>query len=195
MTAFYRDILDKSSSSTTVVSLKKDNGLEKTQVPVDQELLKVAQNQSQEVLLQASKGVQMNDSNEIVDKRQLLAGGLNVSAKALAQKQKEREHLEKEKALQRAREQEERRAKAAKEEEDRKRRIMRETQARRRAEDMERQRLALVSEKEAAESRSAQDLAQDSKSRLAPELVQDAKARYLERKRREAAASSLPATK
>lgn len=189
MTAFYRDILESSTTNPVSVGLKNDEGPQKRSLHLDMSQGMSPEDQEREALL-GSRGVQVNDSNEVVDKRQLLAGGLNISAKALAQKQREKEHLEKEKAIQRAREQEERRVKAVKEEEDRKRRIMRETQARRRAEDMERQRLALVSQKEAAVSRTAQDLAQDSKSRLAPELVLSAKARYLERKRREAEAAT-----
>ncbi|RKO90958.1 coiled-coil domain-containing protein 55-domain containing protein [Blyttiomyces helicus] len=129
----------------------------------------------------ASGLVQLNDSDEVVDKRQLLAGGLNITSRAIRQRALESEEREREAAEYRARKEAE--------EEDRRR----ETERRRAARDQAARARDLVvrqqEEHEETEKKRKDAEREEVVKKLArqttEETVSDARARYLARKKAE----------
>eukprot|EP00842_Homolaphlyctis_polyrhiza_P005219 jgi/Hompol1/5699/HPOL_001947-RA len=103
MTAFYRNMLDRQEiEASAAISLstkpKADDSQEARQLHKmleEQEALEKEEAARRKEAMQSGR-IAINDSEEIVDKRQLLAGGLNVTAKGLRQQQREREELERE---------------------------------------------------------------------------------------------------
>ena len=178
VTLFYKGLLETKSADRGPVDLKV------VQKPSQEK--SVTQNEKDSVFKNAiaSGRVQMNDSEEVVDKRQLLTGGLNFTAKALSQKVRDKEAqvlLEQQRAQQKAKEELERA-------EFEKRRQARELQARRRAE-VQAQRVQVESIQEDQKVKVREELAKTFESSLSTDTISDAKARYLARKK---AAQSLP---
>ncbi|KAJ3127181.1 Nuclear speckle splicing regulatory protein 1 [Nowakowskiella sp. JEL0407] len=173
---FYRNMLD----STTSVGggFVNDEALKKAK-----EEMKREEEEKQTLLKDAIKEgrVRVNDAEELVDKRQLLKAGLNISAKKLRQMEIEKE--EKLKAEQLAME------KREAERKEREERIQKaENLARQRAlhaQHVSQQQQILEREMQAKKEAEKQALAERMKSNVTEDTVNDARARYLARKRAE----------
>ena len=192
---FYQGLLDNTLALRGPVALSEQD---KAQLSFEKERLQKtkekllclevgsgSQGEKEEVLKEALErgAVQLNDSGELVDKRQLLQGGLNFTQKALIQKEMEEQALieareAREKALQEKKDKE-----ALLRAEQERRRVLREQQAKRR-EDLELQRRTVEEEAVQDESKRRLDLEKASQSLVSTDSISDAKARYLARKKR-----------
>lgn len=170
MTGFYRDLLEKKERKPPLV-------LGDTSMMVSGTYSNNEKDQTHNKPLPS--GVILNDNLEIVDKRQLLSGGLNVTSKAL--KKKEEEVREKEEEVKKRKEQA--RVDREKRETERKRQDQLRMQR-------ERNRDFVLSQKEVAEQEKKlkkEKEEQESrelllKSTVTQDVVLDARARYLARK-------------
>ncbi|KAJ3267806.1 hypothetical protein HK104_005606 [Borealophlyctis nickersoniae] len=178
LTGFYREILNKTERSPIVIPAKSSEPASKEPSPEPD----VDEIRKREAIRLGV--VQLNDSEELVDKRQLLAGGLNITARTLKQQREEKEAREREEA--------EYRAKKAAEEEERKReaekrRAAKEQQARSRELILKQQR-ELEEEEKKKKEREKEELVKKLARQTNETTVMDARARYLARKKAQEAA-------
>jgi coiled-coil domain-containing protein 55 len=164
---FYREILNTRERQTIVLG---DASMSVVLLTSKRE----AEDEKTQKLTKA--GVVLNDSAEIVDKRQLLVGGLNVSARSLKRKQEEREEIREIDQKERDR--------LRKEEQDRRRRDREaEEQARRQTKVALEQKARMQQEKESMkESQEKKVLEVLTASTLDEKKVLSARERYLARK-------------
>ncbi|KND01204.1 uncharacterized protein SPPG_04294 [Spizellomyces punctatus DAOM BR117] len=175
MTAFYRDILNQSDRDPLVINPKTN----KDDTP--QEEVEEMDIQDDTLKKEAiRKGlVQLNDSEEVVDKRQLLSGGLNLTSRTVKRQAQEREEREREARQYAAKKAEEERARlmerrAAKEQQARARELVLRQQQEKEEEDRKRK------------EREQEELARKLARKTTDETVSDARARYLARKKAQA---------
>ncbi|KAI8810563.1 coiled-coil domain-containing protein 55-domain containing protein [Cladochytrium replicatum] len=186
-TLFYKNLLEQTSKSVFDPNEKVDAEylriLEEADRERDETLKNIASNKT---------GVVLNDSNEVVDHRQLLSAGLNLSSRKLKVMEFERRRKEEAEAR-RKREEEEARAqeveKAEREAAERKRRRKQvEESTRTAAIHVEKQR-AEMREKQRRAREEEEDRVRKQMAKKADEgVVSDARARYLERQKAKAAA-------
>ncbi|KAI9093117.1 coiled-coil domain-containing protein 55-domain containing protein, partial [Phlyctochytrium arcticum] len=185
MTVFYRDLLDKTVRDPTkpiVKSSSSDGGQDAVgkaqQVEAAIDAAASEQASQQKAAARASRRVQVNDSDEVVDKRQLLSGGLNLTNRTLKRQAAERTERDEEAVRQLAAQ---RALEEAKAKEAHDRRILRDQQMRARE-------LVLGQQKEVEEAerkrteRDQEELLRKMARKTTEETVSDAKARYLARK-------------
>ncbi|KAJ3153270.1 hypothetical protein HDU89_000901 [Geranomyces variabilis] len=176
LTAFYRDILNQSDPVLTVPTAIADHKVVDGSVASLQNAdADTAEDErvKQEAIKQGV--VQVNDSNEVVDKRQLLSAGLNLSSRTVVRQQQEREARERE-----AREKAEKKAaeECARVAE---RKALREQQMRAR-EMVMRQHAEKEEEKKRKKEAEQEELRRKMARQTTDETVSDARARYLARK-------------
>ncbi|KAJ3035389.1 hypothetical protein HDV00_004034 [Rhizophlyctis rosea] len=176
LTGFYREILNRNDRTPVTIPAKPTSTTAPTKPtppePEDEDTL-LKQNAIRSGL------VQLNDSEEIVDKRQLLTGGLNITsrgAKRQADLAAEQERMHQE-YLAKKREEEEQRAREAE-----KRRLQREQKERSRRLVIE-QKEELDREKEREEREKKMEVEKKLERKATEEVVMSARERYLARKR------------
>ena len=189
MTGFYRDLLDKSTRSGPIL-LGDQKMAQKMAHEHEIDDSKMAQKMALEHEIDEakmtaleekspatnSKNIVLNDNQEVVDKRQLLSGGLNISSKAMKRKQVQDEEEERKKEKERRDKQERLR------QEQKRYHELQEQKARNTAMIMS-QKAKIDEEKEKASSmQKKQVLDELTKSTVSSASVLDAKARYLARK-------------
>ncbi|KAJ3090945.1 hypothetical protein HK102_002151 [Quaeritorhiza haematococci] len=186
MTGFYRNLLNHTDRGPVVLS----GGIKPSEEEGEKEGQEDLSNNGDEDIgdkersgrIRAaidSGAVRVNDSDEVVDKRQLLSAGLNVSKKKVQALQREKEEAE---AARRAREEELRAQRLAKEEEARRRRKMREEKERA-LEFIEKQKGIQEEVERKRKEEEKLEVAKKMAKRATEETISDAKARYLARKR------------
>lgn len=164
---FYRKILDERTLESHQGIQESEKG-GKIEAQGTEDLLKGEKEVDVAIKQAIASGkVVLNDSEEIVDKRLYLKGGLNFTKKAEMQK------VNVDKSIQEKRIQE-------KEEEDRKRQLL---LASRRRSELKSQKLQVESMKESEKSLIQETLKKSSESSVSQSKILDAKARYLERKK------------
>ncbi|KAJ3013618.1 hypothetical protein HKX48_005648 [Thoreauomyces humboldtii] len=174
LTSFYRDILNQSEHAAPVpVAAKEALGGKEADPDVDDEAAGLRKAAIREGV------VQVNDSEEVVDKRQLLKGGLNLTSRTVKRLNQEREEREREAREYAARKLAEEQQRAAE------RRAAKEQQARARELVIRQQ-----SEKEEEDRKRKADEREDMVKKMARQTtentVSDARARYLARKKAQA---------
>ncbi|KAJ3343358.1 hypothetical protein HDU93_008723 [Gonapodya sp. JEL0774] len=141
--------------------------------------------ESQQVRHPLPSGVIVNDSDEIVDKRQLLSGGLNItSSKTKTAAQLDREDREEKERVEREQRIRDNRAK----EEERRRRM---AEAERTAAYVEEQRRAVEEQLREKKAKEIQELKEVTQRRTNETAAEEARRRFLERKKAGAAAAAL----
>ncbi|KAJ3149107.1 hypothetical protein HDU86_007050 [Geranomyces michiganensis] len=179
LTAFYRDILNQSDPmSVPKPGRGTANDKEEQHEGADERVSLPADNNDDERVKQAAikQGlVQVNDSQEVVDKRQLLTGGLNLTSRTVVRQQQEREAREREAREKAEKKAAEERARAAE------RKNLREQQARAR-EMVMRQHAEKEEEKKRKAEAEQEELRRKMARQTTDETVSDARARYLARK-------------
>ncbi|KAI8900261.1 coiled-coil domain-containing protein 55-domain containing protein [Globomyces pollinis-pini] len=175
ITGFYRDILEKVDDDH---SLMKGPVSQKIiqQIKEEEELLETEKSALKNQL--KTKNVQLNDNEEVVDKRQLLSGGLNLTAKTIRKQTLEEQERQKELEEIKAKKLEE---EAIKREYLRKRQQAKEQHERNRKY-VEEQKMKVEEEKQKARELEEKELTEKLKSKVSNNVVMDAKARYLARK-------------
>ncbi|KAJ3212223.1 hypothetical protein HDU82_003194 [Entophlyctis luteolus] len=183
MTEFYRGLLNSHEQITTRTTLSAE---ELAVVAAERgrrakELALEEKEQLEEAIRRGE--VALNASNEIVDKRTLLKGGLNISRAKVRAINEEREAEERDQKRIQEEEQRKRR-----EERDRKlaeaeKRRAKDEQARRLLEESERQRVEAEQKRIAEAARQKEELIQSLAKKATEDVVLDARARYLARKK------------
>lgn len=176
MTGFYRNVLQMRERSNVDDIKLTDEQLAEIQ---QEALLKEQEEQGRlNTAIQAGV-VAINDSGEVVDKRQQLMGGLNISSVKI--KAIEREKEASEKIIRERREKERQEARLREEEEDRRRRLREQQQ---RARNMvQEQQSDLERQQQQVKEREKEDLARKMAKKATEDTISDAKARYLARKK------------
>ncbi|KAI8800580.1 coiled-coil domain-containing protein 55-domain containing protein [Cladochytrium replicatum] len=188
-TLFYKNLLEQTSKSVfdpkETVDAEYLRVLEEADRERDETLKNIASNKT---------GVVLNDSNEVVDHRQLLSAGLNLSSHKLKVMEFERRRREEAEAS-RKREEEEARAQQAEKvkreaaEKERRRKQLEES-TRTAAIHVEKQRMDMR-EKQRRAREEEEDRVRKQMAKKADEgAVSDARARYLERQKAKAAAKA-----
>ena len=171
MSGFYRDLLnqrERDAIDLNDIGNDTHSDLE-TQRAIEEE------ERRQVKTAVASGAIQTNDSDEIVDKRQLLAGGLNMTARAVHKRTVEEEQ---QRTIQRQQEEE--------------KRILRDEEARRlKAQQAERNRQHIQQQQQEAQQRLKQAKEQEmvlalqnAQSKVSESQVSEARLRYLARKKK-----------
>ncbi|KAJ3194503.1 hypothetical protein HK101_002566 [Irineochytrium annulatum] len=185
MSGFYRRMLEE-RERTSEMSLSKE---EIEALAEEKRIREMEEKREKEGILREaleSGQVKLNASDEIVDKRGLLRGGLNVSGAKKRDLEREREEEE------RAKREFERKRR---EEEEKERERRREEQERRKAKEAAARRLVAEAVRQDEEERERKkmeeeerlkELAKLMQKKASEETVSDAKRRYLERKKKEA---------
>ncbi|KAJ3334057.1 hypothetical protein HDU91_002799 [Kappamyces sp. JEL0680] len=172
--AFYRNLLDKRTAGAPLVL--GDSNMSAALLASRKEEQDKEEEKLKKLQLASDSGLVLNDNAEVVDKRQLLTGGLNISSKAIQRKQ-----LQEAAARDSERERREKDAQIRK----------REAEKRREADELARRHTVMAlqqkerivrqaTEKEASKEKTALETL--TKTSLDSSGIQDAKARYLARK-------------
>ncbi|KAJ3185420.1 hypothetical protein HDU87_000039 [Geranomyces variabilis] len=181
LTAFYRDILNQSDPVLTVPTAAAEHegvGDRPSSLPSANVSANADTTDDERVKQDAIKQglVQVNDSQEVVDKRQLLSGGLNLTSRTVVRQQREREEREREAREKAEKKAAEERARVAE------RKALREQQMRAR-EMVMRQHAEKEEEKKRKKEAEQEELRIKMARQTTDETVSDARARYLARKK------------
>ena len=176
MTGFYRSVLDMKARQIQVnVSVTP---IDSNQLQDEEEPTSVVEKERAELLIKAGV-VRVNESNEIVDKRELLSAGLNVSSRKIKQLKEEKEHEEQERI--RAAEVREAELRDREAREEKRLKAMEEAlRAREYVQKQKEERDRFLREKMAAEK---EELAKKLERKVDEAAISDARARYLNRKK------------
>ncbi|KAG4104962.1 hypothetical protein H8356DRAFT_1635616 [Neocallimastix lanati (nom. inval.)] len=184
MTGFYRNILNSRAHDPIKLKTNEDNDKKELNKTKESEEEESEEEDQLKEALNAGKKVALNDDNEIIDKRQLLNAGLNISKKKVKSLEKERQEERK------RREEERRRAyelkkeeERKKREEERKRREAIKEQRKRAYEYVQSQKMEKIKAKEAEIQKQKEELQRKMSKRSTDDSISDAKRRYLERKK------------
>ncbi|KAI8821375.1 coiled-coil domain-containing protein 55-domain containing protein [Fimicolochytrium jonesii] len=192
LTSFYRDILNQRDPTLVVPKAKeeqavvkigdgsiaadRDTSHDRNPTEADDEDEAEAQRTKDAI----AKGlIQVNDSNEVVDKRQLLVGGLNVSSRYIKRQQQEKEERDR---IQREREAQEQLRRAEEQKRAQERNASREQHARAR-EMVLRQQREKEDESKKRKEMEREELEKKLARKTTEDTVSDARARYLARKK------------
>jgi len=193
MTGFYRNILNSRAHDPVKPKISEsDKELSGKNNEYESEESEESEEDQLKEALNAGKKVALNDDNEVIDKRQLLNAGLNISKKKVKSLEKEREEEKKRREEERRKayelkKEEERR----KREEERKRREAIKEQRKRAYEYVQSQKMEKEKAKEAEMQKQKEELQRKMSKKSTEDTISDAKRRYLERKKEKERLASL----